>query len=245
MNKIKGKQLTDLLQILMKSLAVLNKQNVVAGMNPDLLQDEILQTEATSSIDKICTFLILNFCFEVDDEPLQGDGKNCLENVLKECVLYLMRKNRGKIFIGIEDVDSGEECFKLNLIYIHEKLFRQKEKIEYKIDSQDLVIYSKELVNQWILGKIETVIDDEFRRVLKYDRDELGLSLLNIDDSLCNLSCSVDGQINVSLVEAIDVFVDGLDREIQREMILFAKDELNLWVVDKIKNNTEKFLNEA
>ncbi len=244
-NKKKGKQLTDLLQILMRSLASLNQQSVVMGVHPDEIQLETLQTEATSSIDSICSFLRQNFCFEVDDVSGQCDSNSHLADVLKECVKYLIRKNKGRIFICPDEVASGGERFKLNLVYIHQKLLEQKEKRKKSsiCGDQDLLKYSRDLIGRWIRDRIEGMIEEQCRRVLRFRRGDKRVSFLNLEDSVWNLNCSSDGnsEIGGSLVEAVDVFVDSLDSKCRSEMVEFAKGELEMWIKNRIREESDRF----
>ena len=104
-----------LLQLLIKSVAILNRQNFQSEPAVNL------DNENSCSLNDICKYLTDKFDFELQEETTSS--ANITNDVkidrLKLCIIYLINKNE-KIFIKLND--QNEEKFKLNSIYIRQKL---------------------------------------------------------------------------------------------------------------------------
>jgi len=114
---MKCKQLNALLQILMKCLAMLNRQNFETST-----KHVDVASERTSTLDEICTFLRETAKFQLDVDHEVTDDR--LMSGLRDCVRYCLRKNE-KLFVRIkprEDCGSDEYRFKLDSVYIRQKM---------------------------------------------------------------------------------------------------------------------------
>lgn len=140
---LKQKQLAALLQILMKSLATLNKQSITAGINSQ--DKQYATTETSSTLADICAFLNTHYSFQLDDTSDETTPLSSSESTrqrLSECVAYLLRKNNEKIFIRLKpDLASGggeqsEQTFKLNSSYICKKLMQQQQQQQRQVKEQ-------------------------------------------------------------------------------------------------------------
>ncbi len=130
-----------ILQLLIKSIAVLNKQNfndLKAGA-PDSKSPTRTSTnghtsqthENSCSLQSICKYLMDTYRFELvktaPNDTVKCDSTNNeqIEKSLTEWVKYLLKKNE-KIFIRIGDDESQSESvtatYKLNATYIQQKL---------------------------------------------------------------------------------------------------------------------------
>jgi hypothetical protein len=111
----------------MKSLALLNKQNITAERDPAKQPDN----ETSSTLGQICTFLQDHYTFQLD-EPT-AETTTAASRRLSECVAYLLRKNNGKVFIRLRGRSDTEESdshtFKLNANYICKKLIQQQQQL--------------------------------------------------------------------------------------------------------------------
>lgn len=101
---------------------MINKQNVNSKPDPN--------EEASCTISQIITFMIETYKFEICGKEMQSayDLKICLF----ECVKYLLNKNKDKIFIHMKHMDdeelgTKEPMYKLNSVYIHEKLIKNQQ----------------------------------------------------------------------------------------------------------------------
>lgn len=127
---VQGKQLGALLQLLMKSMAYLNKQHVSANIEATLGSES---NESSSTLDQICQFMKQTYNFELDKvQTLVSPTKQTMNiaHALNECVGYLLKKNEGKIFHRVKNIcEDGSETapgFKLNKLYIHKKLIESQ-----------------------------------------------------------------------------------------------------------------------
>jgi hypothetical protein len=125
-----------LLQLLIKSIAILNRQNFQLDVTINL------DNENSCSLSDMCTYLTEKFDFELQDEP--STANEVLIDRLKSCIVYLIKKNE-KIFIKI--IEQNEEKYKLNSIYIRQKLQQNqfkptpaKSNLESTVKPQDISI---------------------------------------------------------------------------------------------------------
>ncbi len=120
----RSKSLNDLLPLLIKSIASLNKQNF--GFSKVCTENN--EKEFTCSLDSICKYLNEHYKFQLaSKQPSAADSKQIQSN-LKEFVNYLLTSNE-KIFVTVKSSFNGATEFKLNSIYIQKKI---KERNQHK-----------------------------------------------------------------------------------------------------------------
>lgn len=119
--ELKKKQLNDLLTILIKSIAVLNKQNFsIHDKN-----SENNETETTCSLISLCKYLNESYKFQLDNNnETSHSSADDIQARLNECIHYLLTSNE-KIFVKVKT--SDELTYKLNSNYIQKKLKQQQQ----------------------------------------------------------------------------------------------------------------------
>ncbi|RNA32496.1 hypothetical protein BpHYR1_029333, partial [Brachionus plicatilis] len=114
-----------ILQIVIKSMSVLNQQNFSDAVCEPSAADHL-----TCSLDQITTYLLKNYKFSEN-----GDA----ELLLSRCVRHLLDKH-DKIFI-----ETSADQFKLNSVYVRQKLY-PKSKETGSLDAKDVSVQQIERV---------------------------------------------------------------------------------------------------
>ena len=143
--------LDSIVQILMKSMSLLNNQCI----SPENLNDlESLASSRdieslSSSPDSICEFLLKQYKFVLLNEEAEADA---IPARLKICVCFLLNRNE-RLFIKVPRAEVAEASepmdqftFKLDSVYIHRKLFSHKVKAMEEEKSQQSVSPSTSLI---------------------------------------------------------------------------------------------------
>ena len=138
LNTDKSKHLNDLLPLLIKSIAALNKQNF--GLSKVCIENN--EKEFTCSLDAICKYLSENYKFQLSSNNKESTAaakttavratsavainSDQIQLRLTEYVSSLLMSNE-KIFVTVKSSSNGASEFKLNSIYIQKKIKEQNQ----------------------------------------------------------------------------------------------------------------------